>query len=78
MENSKVKKAVTGQIINMLTNNILNDYGNESFEGWCEDGAIFELSYPFATPEFCAKCEKLMREVTPLVDKLTYDFLADF
>lgn len=78
MENNKVKKAVAGQIINMLFNNLIEDNGNETFEGWCEDGAIFESSYPDATPEFCAECEKLMREVAPLVDKLTYDFLADF
>ena len=78
MENSKVKKAVTEQIINMLTNNILNDYGTESFEGWCENGAVFEYSYDNESKDFYVQCEKLMKEVAPLVDKLTYDFLADF
>ena len=70
------KSAVRGQIINMLLNNIINGNGNETFEGWCENGAVFEESYPNATKEFVEECEKLMREVAPLVDKLTYDYLA--
>lgn len=71
------KKAVSGQIVNMLINNIINDNGNETFEGWCEDGVVFETAYPNATKEFCEECEKLMKEVAPLVDKLTYNFLAE-
>ena len=78
MEKLNVKQAITEQIISMLNNNILNEYGNETFEGWCEDGAVFENTYPDATKEFYEECEKLMREVAPLVDKLTYNFLADF
>lgn len=70
------KSAVSGQIVNMLINNIINGYGNETFEGWCEDGAVFETAYQNATKEFYEECEKLMREVAPLVDKLTYDYLA--
>lgn len=70
------KSAVSGQIINMLLNNIINGNGNETFEGWCENGAVFEESYPNATKEFVEECEKLMKEVAPLVDKLTYDYLA--
>lgn len=72
------KQAVTEQIITMMGNNILNKYGNETFEGWCEDGAVFENTYPNATKEFYDECEKLMRKVAPLVDKLTYDHLAEF
>ena len=72
------KKAISGQIINMLLNNIINENGNETFEGWCENGAIFENSYPNANKDFIQKCEKLMKEGAPIVDKLTYDFLADF
>ena len=71
------KSAVSGQIINMLLNNIINGNGNETFEGWCENGAVFENSYSNATKEFYEECEKLMREVAPLVDKLTYDYLAN-
>ena len=71
------KSAVSGQIVNMLINNIINGYGSETFEGWCENGAVFENSYSNATKEFYEECEKLMREVAPLVDKLTYDYLAN-
>lgn len=71
------KRAVCGQIVNMLINNLINDNGNESFEGWCEDGAVFETAYSNATKEFYEECEKLMRKVAPLVDKLTYDYLAE-
>lgn len=71
------KKAVSGQIVNMLINNIINDNGNETFEGWCEDGVVFEIAYPTATKEFCEECEKLMKKVAPLVDKLTFNFLAE-
>ena len=78
MENSKVKKAVTEQIISMLTNNILNDNGNESFEGWCEDGDVFRYSYPDESAEFYTECIREMKVVASIIDRLTYDFLADF
>lgn len=72
------KKAVSGQIVNMIINNIINENGNESFEGWCEDGVVFDTAYPNSTKEFREECEKLMKEVAPLVDKLTYNFLAEY
>ena len=78
MENSRVKKAVVEQIIGMLENNIICDNGNETFEGWCENGAVFEYSYDNESKEFYAQCEKLMKEVAPIIDRLTYDFLVDF
>ena len=71
------KNAVSGQIVNMLINNIINKYGNETFEGWCENGAVFETSYPNATKEFIEACEELMKKVAPLVDDLTYNYLAN-
>ena len=77
-EKISAKKAISGQIVNMLVNNLINEYGNETFEGWCEDGAVFENAYPNATKEFYVECVKLMKEVAPLVDKLTYDHLAEF
>ena len=61
----------------MLENNIINEYGNESFEGWCEDGAVFENSYPDESEEYYQECTKLMKNVSSLVDKLTYDHLAE-
>lgn len=72
------KKAVTEQIIVMLTNNILNEYGNEGFEGWCEDGVVFENTYPNMSEDFYDECEELMRKVSPIIDDLTYNHLADF
>jgi hypothetical protein len=62
----------------MLNNNILNDNGNESFEGWCEDGDVFRYSYPDETEEFYNDCIREMKVVAPIVDRLTYDFLCDF
>lgn len=70
-----VKIAVAEQIINMLLNNIVNAHGNESFVGWCEDGEVFYNSYPTAHINWLNECEKLMNEVAPVVDKLTYEYL---
>jgi hypothetical protein len=41
MTNKEIKQAVAGQIINMLDNNILREYGTEQFTGWLEDGEVF-------------------------------------
>ena len=60
----------------MLINNILHEHGNESFEGWCEDGDVFEIAYPNEDKEFLAECERIMKEVAPLVDRLTYNHLS--
>ena len=60
---------VTAALIGMLENNVLLGFGTEPFEGWCEDGDIFEGS------EFEDECIALMHKVAPIVDKLTYDFL---
>lgn len=69
-EEKAVVKAVTGQLINMLTNNVLYDGGAEGFEGWCEDGDVFELHN-----DYWDKCIELMHEVAPLIDELTYKYL---
>ncbi len=67
-EQKAVVIAVTGQVINMLENNVIEDNGVESFIGWCEDGDVFdEKNYE--------ECVALMRKVAPLVDELTYNFL---
>ena len=63
-------RAVANQLINMLTNNILEDNGTESFEGWCEDGEVFNDH-----PSYKEECVALMRKVAPLVDELTYNHL---
>lgn len=61
--------SVTGQLINMLENNVINDCGVEGFEGWCEDGEVFDDS-PYAE-----QCIELMKKAAPLIDDLTYKFL---
>ena len=71
------KFAVTSEIVSMIENNILNGYGNETFTGWCEDGVVFENTFPNRTKEFYDECVKLMEQVAPLVDNLTYNHLAD-
>jgi hypothetical protein len=63
-------REVTNQIVNMLTNNILEDNGTESFEGWCENGEVFNDH-----PSYKKECVALMKEVAPIVDNLTYNYL---
>lgn len=40
----KIVKAVTSQLINMLSNDILEENGLETFEGWCAEGEVYELN----------------------------------
>lgn len=69
----EIIKAVVGQIINMLDNNILEGYGNEHFEDWCSDGEVFDdVEHDEA---FINECMELVRQVSPFVDQLTYDIL---
>lgn len=63
-------KAVTQQVINMLTNSVIEDNGTESFEGWCENGDAFNLH-----GAYLEEAVKLMKEVAPIVDQLTYNHL---
>jgi len=63
-----VRKLVASQISAMIDNNIVKDCGNEPFCGWCEDGEVFGWD---------DDCIKLMKEVAPLVDKLTYSHFFD-
>lgn len=67
-EDKAVVVAVTQHYINMLYNNVIEDCGVESFEGWCEDGDIFD-------EDSHEKCVELMHKVAPLIDELTYKFL---
>lgn len=41
MSDNEIKKKVVEQIIAMLDNNILNEWGIEHFIGWLEDGIVF-------------------------------------
>ena len=67
-EEKAVVIAVTQVLIAMLENNIICDNGVEGFEGWCEDGDIFD-------EDSHDKCVELMHKVAPLVDELTYKYL---
>ena len=62
---------VTEQLINMLTNNIVEDNGTESFECWCENGTVFEK----LNGKYHEEAVALMKEVAPIVDGLTYGHL---
>lgn len=65
MEFSKeTKQKVTEQIINMLTNNILEEQGGEPFVGWCEDGEVFDWD---------KDCIALMHKVAKIVDSLSWE-----
>ena len=66
-----VVKHVTQQVINMLCNNVVYGAGVEGFEGWCEDGAIFQTG----SKPLDDACVAFMRKVAPAVDELTYKFL---
>lgn len=59
----EVIKNVIEQVIVMLDNNVLADNGLESFEGWCENGDIFETDIE----EHIA----VMKRIAPAIDDLT-------
>ena len=59
----EVIKNVIEQVIAMLDNNVLADNGLESFEGWCENGDIFETNRN--------KHIAVMKRIAPAVDNLT-------
>ena len=69
MTNAEIRNEVTQQIINMLENDILNEYGGESFVGWLEDGEVFRLNgmteYEVAVAMSLAK--SINEEVTSMV-----------
>ena len=59
----EVIKNVIEQVIAMLGNDVLAENGLESFEGWCENGDIFETN----RNEHIA----VMKRIAPAVDNLT-------
>ena len=66
--NSKTKKAVVGQIVNMLNNNILENAGPEPFMGWVEDGDVFVDT--LSESEVIQALELSMK-VAPYIDKIS-------
>lgn len=73
MTHNEMIKAITEQVINMYSNNVLADNGAESFEGWCADGEVFtNLGY---TDEEADAMMKLVRDMSACVDALTFRWL---
>ena len=66
---SKFKRAalaaVVSHLVAMYENNVLGENGNETFAGWCEDGAVFNCL------EYRDECIELMKQLAPHVDALT-------
>lgn len=60
---------VTAQLCNMLYNNVINENGTEPFENWCTE------QFDEEKPEVKLECEKLLKEVSPIIDKLCFDYL---
>ena len=58
-------EAVVSQLVAMYENNVLKGNGNETFAGWCEDGAVFNCL------EYRDECIELMKQLAPHVDALT-------
>ena len=73
MAKKEVIKAVTEQLINMLYNNTIEENGAESFVGWCEDGEVFALNE--MSEDDVESCMDLVNEISPLVDKLSCQYL---
>lgn len=67
----EVVKAVTEQVINMLENNVLHEYGTEGFLGWIADGEV----YNFEDDDDFLSAMELSQEIADIVDNLTYNFL---
>lgn len=65
MEKKDIIIAVTREIGNMMHNDILCEYGVESFETWCNNGEVFENN-----GEDADACMQFVKEIAPLVDEL--------
>lgn len=55
--------SVVEQIVNMFDNNVVGNNGSECFEGWCEDGDVFENPTDAQI--------KIMKRLSPFVDSLS-------
>lgn len=64
---NEVLKNVVEQVINMLTNNVIEEYGSEGFEAWCEEGEVFKDN----NVSNLDKHIKVMERLAPLVDALS-------
>lgn len=64
MTKKEIMKAVVGQIMNQMTNDLLEEWRTSSFEVWCED--------QFEDEEDPEACYAFAKEIAPLVDSLTW------
>ena len=53
---------VVEQMINMFQNNVIEGNGVESFEGWCEEGEVFNWD---------EKDISIMKKLSPYINVLT-------
>lgn len=67
MEKEEIVKNVVEQVINMLSNNVIEDNGSESFECWCADGEVFENNGIEDVDKHC----EIVSVLAPYVDALS-------
>ena len=58
-------KNVINEMLNMYHNNVVEDNGLEPFEGWCENGVVFEDN------DTREEDIEVMKELAPIIDELT-------
>lgn len=77
MTNKEIIKAVCNQIINMLENDVVNEYGVEGFVGWLEDGEVYRLNG--MDEEDVEKAMELSRNIADNgLDNITWKYLNIF
>ena len=73
MYSKEAKMMVAEQVSCMLENNVLREWGMESFMGWLEDGDVYYTTYHADhTEEQIKEAIKLSVEIAPLVDELSW------
>ena len=75
MTNIEIKKAVAGQIIAMLSNNILEECGYEPFIGWLEDGDAFY--YAGMSEEDIEKAMALVKKIEDNIENISVALAVD-
>lgn len=72
MDKNEIKRIVAEQICNMIDNNIVRGFGNESFVGWLEDGDVFfNGDTPFSEQDV-NEIMAFVRGISDMVDDLTW------
>lgn len=69
--------AVAEMIIGQLENNVLQENGFESFEGWCDNGEVFE-NFPDLDEDEREKAVSIMHAIAPDVDQIGGELNMDF